>query len=319
MLNRIIQLFPLWALLISAIAFISPERFTQFKSAIIPLLSLIMLSMGLTLTLADFSRVGKSLKAVVLGVSLQFLVMPLVAMLLIYLLQLGTTLSIGMILVGCVAGGTASNVMCFLAKGDVALSISMTAISTLIGVILTPLLISVYVGQLVDIPMLAMMLDLIKIVLAPVLLGLALNMRFKSTIKTIQPVLPLISMLAIIFIIAVIVALNKSQIMNLGPLILAAVMLHNGAGLLSGYWVARWCGLQERVCRTIAFEVGMQNSGLAVALAMKFFAPYSAALVGTVFSIWHNISGSMLASFWCRRSISDDTTETQVNSVQLRR
>ncbi|KZN56181.1 hypothetical protein N474_12940 [Pseudoalteromonas luteoviolacea CPMOR-2] len=317
MLNRIIQFFPLWALLLSAIAFASPEIFAQFKFAIIPLLSVIMLSMGLTLTLADFSRVGKSLKAVLLGVSLQFIVMPLVAMLLIYTLQLSATLSIGMILVGCVAGGTASNVMCFLAKGDVALSISMTAISTLLGVILTPLLISFYVGQLVEIPILAMMLNLIKIVLAPVLLGLVLNMRFKNTIKTVQHILPLISMLAIIFIIAVIVALNKSQIMALGPFILVAVILHNGIGLLAGYWVTRWCGFHERVCRTIAFEVGMQNSGLAVALAMKFFAPYSAALAGTLFSIWHNISGSILASYWSRRPTSDETTETQVQSEQL--
>ncbi|KZN47261.1 bile acid:sodium symporter family protein [Pseudoalteromonas luteoviolacea] len=316
MLNRIIQLFPLWALLLSAIAYTTPEGFSQFKSVIIPLLSLIMLSMGLTLTLRDFSRVAKSLKAVALGVSLQYLIMPLVAIGIIYALQLDTTLSIGMILVGCVAGGTASNVMCFLAKGDVALSISMTAISTLLGVVLTPFLISFYAGQLVDIPVMAMMLNLVKIVLAPVMLGLAINMIFGKTIKTIQPVLPLISMLTIIFIIAVIVALNKSQISSLGPIILLAVILHNSIGLLSGYWVARWCGCQERVCRTIAFEVGLQNSGLAVALAMKFFAP-GAALAGTLFSIWHNISGSILASFWCRRPPAGDTPHAHVQSEQL--
>ncbi|MCF6439992.1 bile acid:sodium symporter family protein [Pseudoalteromonas luteoviolacea] len=314
MLNRVIQLFPLWALLLSAIAYINPDFFTPFKSAIIPLLTVIMLSMGLTLTWSDFSNVIKTPKAIMLGVLLQYLVMPLVALAIVYAFGLDDTVSLGIILVGCVAGGTASNVMCFLAKGDVALSITMTAISTLLGVLFTPFLISLYAQQLVDIPIQAMIVNLLKIVLAPVIIGLLINTLLRKQVAKIHTVLPLLSMLAIVFIIAIIVALNQAQLSSVGPVILCAVILHNGIGLLSGYWAARWCGFQEVVCRTIAFEVGLQNSGLAVALAMKFFSP-AAAIAGTVFSIWHNISGSILASFWSKQALPDTTTSEQIQST----
>ncbi|MDK1288681.1 bile acid:sodium symporter family protein [Pseudoalteromonas umbrosa] len=314
MLNRVIQLFPLWALLLSVIAYVNPDFFTPFKSAIIPLLTVIMLSMGLTLTWSDFSNVIKTPKAIMLGVLLQYLVMPFVALVIVYAFGLNDTLSLGIILVGCVAGGTASNVMCFLAKGDVALSITMTAISTLLGVLVTPFLISLYAQQLVDIPIQAMILNLLKIVLAPVLIGLLLNTLLRKQVAKIQTVLPLLSMLAIVFIIAIIVALNQAQLSSVGPVILCAVIVHNGIGLLSGYWAARWCGFQEVVCRTIAFEVGLQNSGLAVALAMKFFSP-AAAIAGTVFSIWHNISGSILASFWSKQALPDTTSSEQIQSI----
>ncbi|KID55083.1 bile acid:sodium symporter [Pseudoalteromonas luteoviolacea] len=316
MLNRVIQLFPLWALLLSTVAYYSPELFTPYKSAIIPVLTVIMLSMGLTLTLSDFNKVMQTPKAIALGVLLQYLVMPLVALTIVYTFNLDDDLSLGVILVGCVAGGTASNVMCFLAKGDVALSITMTAISTLLGVLVTPFLISLYAQQLVDIPTQAMILNLLKIVLAPVLIGLLLNTFLQKQVAKIQAILPLVSMTAIVFIIAVIVALNHAHIASVGPVILCAVILHNGIGLLSGYWAARWCGFQEVVCRTIAFEVGLQNSGLAVALAMKFFSP-AAAIAGTVFSIWHNISGSILASIWSKHALpakpSSTPAQDQVN------
>ncbi|MCG7546563.1 bile acid:sodium symporter family protein [Pseudoalteromonas sp. Of7M-16] len=314
MLNRAIQLFPLWTLLLSTVAYLTPEHFTPFKSAIIPLLTVIMLSMGLTLTWSDFNKVMQAPKAILLGVLLQYLVMPVVALIIVFMLKLDDSFSLGMILVGCVAGGTASNVMCFLAKGDVALSITMTAISTLLGVLITPFLISLYAQQLVDIPTQAMILNLLKIVLAPVVLGLLINTFLQNQVAKVHRILPLVSMFAIVSIIAIIVALNKSHITAVGPIILIAVIMHNGIGLLSGYWVARWCGFGEEICRTIAFEVGLQNSGLAVALAMKFFSP-AAAIAGTLFSIWHNISGSMLASYWSKRRVKaqeeDQATSTE--------
>ena len=299
-MNLPLQLFPLWAVICSAIAYFNPSLFTGFKSTIVPLLMFIMLAMGLTLKPADFKRVIENKKAVGLGLVLQFTVMPVSAFLLSQLFALDTQMLIGMVLVGAVAGGTASNVLCYLAKGDVALSVTMTAVSTLVGLIMTPLLTSLLVGQNVDIPVLSMLSSLAKIVLLPLLAGITLNYTFSNIIAKVHSKLPIIAMLAIIFIISIIVALNQQKLQSLSLLIVAAVMLHNLIGLTLGYWAPKKLGFNEQVCRTVAFEVGMQNSGLAVALAIKFFTP-AAAIAGTLFSIWHNISGSILAGYWQRK------------------
>ncbi|CAM4093782.1 bile acid:sodium symporter family protein [Pseudoalteromonas byunsanensis] len=299
-MTAITQLFPVWAILLSALALFFPNLFINFKSAIIPMLMVIMLSMGLTLTPQDFVRAIQHKKAVLIAVLLQFTVMPLMAYVLATLLRFDTDLLIGMVLVGTVAGGTASNVMCYLAKGDVALSITMTAISTLLGVILTPFLTALLIGQVVDIPVTAMLASLLKIVLLPVTLGVLINRIFADKLSHIKPHLPLVSMTTIVFIIAIIVALNSTKLQSIGLLVFVAVVAHNAIGLLLGYWIPKCLKQEETVCRTIAFEVGMQNSGLAVALAMKFFTP-ATAIAGTLFSIWHNVSGSMLAGFWSKR------------------
>ncbi|GMM85007.1 bile acid:sodium symporter family protein [Pseudoalteromonas sp. MTN2-4] len=295
-----LQLFPLWAVISSVIAYFNPSLFTGFKSSIVPLLMFIMLTMGLTLKPADFKRVVENKKAVGLGLVLQFTVMPITAFLLSQLFVLDTQMLIGMVLVGAVAGGTASNVLCYLAKGDVALSVTMTAVSTLIGVFMTPLLTSLLIAQNVDIPILSMLSSLAKIVLLPLLTGIMLNYTFSNVIAKIHSKLPIIAMLAIIFIISIIVALNHQKLQSLSLLTVAAVMLHNLIGLSLGYWAPKKLGFNEHVCRTVAFEVSMQNSGLAVALAIKFFTP-TAAIAGTLFSIWHNISGSLLAGYWQRK------------------
>ncbi|MFT7052795.1 MAG: BASS family bile acid:Na+ symporter [Psychromonas sp.] len=299
----ITNLFPVWAVLLSVVAFFQPDLFTSLKSAIVPLLIIIMLSMGLTLKASDFANVLSSSKAVVTGVILQFSVMPLVALGIATLLNFDPDLTVGMVLVGCVAGGTSSNVMCFLAKGDVALSITMTAISTLLGVIFTPLLVELLAGKAVDIPVFGMIMSLIKIVLVPVLAGVILNSLFNKKIEKIGAALPVISMAAIVLIIAIVVALNADKLVEIGPIVALAVVLHNSIGLLSGYLISKKLGFEESVCRTIAFEVGLQNSGLATALAMKFFAP-TAAIAGTIFSVWHNISGSLLAGYWSKKQSS---------------
>ncbi|MDW6003213.1 bile acid:sodium symporter family protein [Vibrio mangrovi] len=311
MLRTITNLFPLWAVLFSLAAYFSPATFTMLKPAIIPLLTVIMLTMGLTLKGSDFLNVLRNKKAVGIGLVLQFSVMPLAALLVSRLLELDTELTIGMVLVGSVAGGTASNVMCYLAKGDVALSISMTAMSTLLGVVMTPLLVQLLAGQSVDVPVLGMLFSLLKIVVIPVILGIVLNSVMHPVTRKLEPVLPLVSMLAIVTIIAIVVALNADQLAKIGPIVALAVIMHNSTGLVSGYWACRWLGMDEKTCRTIAFEVGLQNSGLATALAMKFFTPAS-AVAGTIFSIWHNLSGSCLAGIWARKSIatSSRTAET---------
>lgn len=304
MLKTITNLFPVWAILLSVLAFFQPSLFTSLKTFIVPLLTIIMLAMGLTLTPKDFANVSKNIKAVSVGVILQFTVMPIVALIIATLMNFDTNLTVGLVLVGAVAGGTSSNVMCFLAKGDVALSISMTAISTLLSVIFTPLLVELLAGKSIDIPVMGMIISLIKIVLVPVVLGIVLNTLLHKPIQKIAPALPLISMAAIVIIIAIVVALNAEKLVEVGSMVAIAVILHNSFGLLAGYWITKKLGFDEKVCRTIAFEVGLQNSGLATALAMKFFAP-TAAIAGTIFSIWHNISGSLLAGYWSRSSTQD--------------
>ncbi|MBY8173785.1 bile acid:sodium symporter family protein [Vibrio fluvialis] len=302
MLRTITQLFPLWAVLFSLCAYFFPSVFVDLKSQIVPLLTIIMLAMGLTLKPKDFLNVVTNKKAIGIGLILQFSVMPLAALLVSLLLGFDPMLTIGMVLVGSVAGGTSSNVMCYLAKGDVALSITMTSISTLLGVVLTPLLVKLLAGQSVDVPAMSMLMSLVKIVLVPVSIGLLCNVLLHSVTEKLEPVLPLISMVAIVMIIAIVVALNASQLATIGPIVTLAVILHNSIGLASGYWICRALGFNESICRTVAFEVGLQNSGLATALAMKFFTPAS-AVAGTIFSIWHNLSGSLLAGYWAKRPL----------------
>ncbi|MFP8965267.1 bile acid:sodium symporter family protein [Pokkaliibacter sp. CJK22405] len=302
----ILQLFPLWAILLSLLAFFMPGLFIDLKAQIVPLLTVIMLAMGLTLSPRDFINVAKNGKALGVGVLLQFIVMPVAAWLVAHLMGFDTELTVGMLLVGSVAGGTASNVMCYLAKGDVALSISMTALSTLIGVVLTPVLVSAMIGQSVDVPVMGMLMSLIKIVFVPVALGVVVNALSPRWIHKALPALPYVSMIAIVLIIATVVALSADKLADIGLPVAVAVILHNSIGLLLGYWVTRLLGFDTKVCRTIAFEVGLQNSGLATALAVKFFTPM-AALPGTLFSVWHNVSGSLLASYWSKRPLQDMT------------
>ncbi|MGO1298594.1 MAG: bile acid:sodium symporter family protein [Vibrio sp.] len=302
MIKKLTNLFPIWALLFSLCAFWQPQWFTDLKIAIVPLLVVIMLSMGLTLRPDDFFNVVKNKRAIGAGLILQFSVMPLTALVVSMALGFDPTLTVGMVLVGSVAGGTSSNVMCYLAKGDVALSITMTAISTLAGVLVTPFLVAVLAGKSVDVPVTSMLISLVKIVLVPVALGVIINVYFHSVTAKIDDVLPLVSMIAIVTIIAIVVALNAQQLTEIGPIVALAVVIHNSVGLTLGFWVCRFLGFEDKICRTVAFEVGLQNSGLATALAMKFFTPAS-AVAGTIFSVWHNLSGSILAGFWAKRPL----------------
>jgi bile acid:Na+ symporter, BASS family len=294
-------LFPVWALLFCAVAYTFPTTFYSLSSFISYLLMAIMLFMGMTLSNTDFIRVVKMPKIISLGLFLQFFIMPLSALLISRLYGFSDELTIGMILVGSVSGGTASNVITYLADGDVALSITMTTVSTLLSVLVTPLLTYIYVGQSLDVPVLDMLISILKIVLFPVLLGVILNHFFSARITKNEPYLATISMLLILTIIAIVVALNHDNMNEVGLLIIGAVMMHNTIGLVSGYTITAFFGYDEKICRTVAIEVGMQNSGLAVALALKYFTPLS-ALPGAVFSIWHNISGALLASYWNRKT-----------------
>ncbi|MET0064974.1 MAG: bile acid:sodium symporter family protein [Candidatus Thiodiazotropha sp.] len=298
-------LFPLWALLLSFIAYLQPGLFVVLKPAILPLLGIVMFGMGMTLTWEHFTAVLRRPAVVGLGVLLQYLVMPMAAWLIAKSLGLPPALLAGLVLVGACPGGTASNVVCFLAKGDVALSITLTTVSTLLAIVMTPLLTDLYVGQEVPVPVQSMLWSIFKIVLLPVTLGVVVNSLLGARLARFKPAFPLISVLAIVLIIAIIVALNRDNLGTLGFSVAVAVMLHNAVGLLLGYWIPRGFALPEQICRTLAIEVGMQNSGLGVALAVKYFSA-AAALPGAIFSIWHNLSGSLLAGYWSRRTRNRD-------------
>lgn len=301
MVRRLTDLFPLWALLLSGAAYVAPGAFASMKPAIVPLLGIVMLAMGMTLTGKSFARVLTQPAKVGVGVALQFGLMPLIAWVVAKILGLDSHLLIGMVLVGCCPGGTASNVITFLAKGDVALSITLTAVSTVVALLATPTLALLYLGQTVPIDWLSMLLSVLKIVVVPVALGTLINTYFGRYTARAGNILPLISVVAIVVIIAIIVALNRERIATLGPAVVLAVALHNGIGMGAGYGFGKLLGFDVRTCRTLAIEVGMQNSGLAVALANKYFTPL-AALPGAVFSIWHNLTGSALAAVWSRRA-----------------
>ena len=298
--SRLTKLFPILAIAVAATGALRPDSFVAAQFMIIPLLASIMFMMGLTLTRDDAQRIARDPRPVAVGVALQFLLMPILALTLAKLLQLSTPLTVGMVLVGSCAGGTASNVICFLARGDVALSVSMTFVSTLIGVVATPLLSQFYLAEQVAVDELAMIESLLQIVFVPVISGFCFRAVLPRLSAALQPALPLISVICILLIIGIVVALNAPQLRGIGPLIVLAVILHNALGIAGGFTLSRLFGFDLKQSQTIAIEVGMQNSGLAAALSLQFFSA-TAALPAALFSIWHNISGALLAGHWGRQ------------------
>lgn len=289
-------------ILAAAVAgFFAPDGFFWVLPWIGWLLAVIMLGMGTTLTANDFAAVFTQPRAVVVGVGAQFILMPVLAWGVARALQLPSELAVGVILVGTCPGGTASNVVAFLARADVALSVTLTTISTLLAPLLTPALTWLLVDQSMDVSAAGLFLDVFKIVAAPVAVGVLLNRCFPNTMRAGKPFLPLVSVTAIALIVAAVVAVNRESLQSSGLLVAAAVIAHNGAGLALGYGVARIMRLNIAQRRTTAIEVGMQNSGLAVALARAHFDPI-AALPGALFSVWHNLSGALIAAWW-RRSV----------------
>ncbi len=302
MIKKFTSLFPLWAVLLSAVAYVYPEYFIPYKGFIVPLLSLIMLGMGVTLSVDSFLAVLKKPYVVILGTLMQYTLMPLAAWIVCLALKLPADLAAGVILLGCCPGGTASNVICYLAKGDVALSIVLTSVSTMVAFLATPFLTWLFIGQTVEVDVMGMLVSVVNIVIVPVVFGLSINYFFEKRITAVRDVFPAISALSIVVIIAIIIGANRENLEHSGLLVLVAVILHNGMGLVGGYGVAKAFKLSEKEARTLAIEVGMQNSGLSVALAIKHFTA-TAALPGAIFSIWHNLSGAFLAGHWSKTSV----------------
>lgn len=295
--------FALWVVLFSGIALLVPEAFVWLRAYIPWMLGIIMFGMGMTMTVGDFKSVLQSPKAVAIGVVAQFVAMPGLAYLLCKLFQLPPEIAIGVILVGCCPGGTASNVITYMAKGNTALSVACTSVSTLLAPIFTPAIFYLLASQWIEINALSMLVSILQVVLFPIVLGLMVRALLKQKVSTYIQVMPLISVIAIVAIVAAIIAGSKTQILQSGLIILGIVALHNGLGYLLGYWASRMFKLAEIDCRAVSIEVGMQNSGLGVALAATHFAASPlTALPSAIFSLWHNISGPALATYWAAKS-----------------
>lgn len=316
MIAIITRLFPLWAALCSIFAYLNPAVFAPLKPYISEMLMLVMLSMGMTLKIADFTRVLKRPAPIVAGIGLHYLIMPLAAWLIARLLNMSPELQAGMVLVGCVASGTASNVMVFLSKGDVALSVTISALSTVVGIFATPLLAKLYIAASIAVPVVNMLKEILLIVALPIAIGVGINYFISQQVKKIVPSLPLITMCVIILVLATVVSLSSDKIGIETAIVVFGVILHNGLGLIGGYWGGRLFGFDKSICRTLALEVGMQNSGLAAVLGTNFFGPM-AAIPGAIFSLWHNISGSFLAGYWSTKPTGTSNDKVKREDVSL--
>ena len=287
-----------------ALAF--PSALQQVRpKAINYLLGVVMFGMGLTLNLKDFKIVFSRPKDVVIGCLAQFTIMPLLAWGLSKAFQLDEALALGVVLVGCCPGGTASNVITYLAKGDLALSVGMTGVSTLLAPLLTPLLTWALAGKSVNVDVAGMLLSILWVVILPIIVGLVVKWIWPKFTEQATDYLPAFSSIAIALIVAIIIAANADKLMVGGLMIVVVVVLHNLCGLSLGYLIGRLLGLSDPKKRAISIEVGMQNSGLASSLATIHFAAYPlASIPGAIFSVWHNISGAMVARFYASSSSS---------------
>lgn len=291
--------FAVWVILVAAVAYFIPAPFLSLGAYITILLGVAMFGMGLTLKPVDFQLVLKKPLPVITGVLAQFLIMPLGAFLIAYILGLPAELAAGLVLLGSVPGGTASNVMVYLAKGNLALSVAMTSLSTLLAPIATPLILLGLAGQWLPVDPVAMFLSIVQVIILPITFGLVIRKLFPGTVEKSLNVIPLISVLAIIIIVSAVVSANVENIASSGAIIFTAVILHNLFGLGLGYGTGVLMKLDEGTRRAISIEVGMQNSGLGVALATAHFGPL-AALPSVIAAVWHNISGPILATFWSK-------------------
>ncbi|HGO5814868.1 TPA: bile acid:sodium symporter family protein [Mannheimia haemolytica] len=293
--------FAIWVVVFAFIAAQFPETFKQFVPWIPYLLGIVMLGMGLTLTFKDFAEVTKNPKSVIIGVIAQFVVMPSVAYGLAKAFNLPADLAIGVILVGCCPGGTSSNVMTYLARGNTALSVACTTISTLLAPVLTPAIFYLFASQWLEINASAMFISVLQMVLLPIFVGVVIRTIFKQKVEQFSQTMPLISVIAIVLIVTAVVSVSRDRIIESGLLIFAVVALHNGLGYLIGYLASRLFKLPMADSKAVAIEVGMQNSGLGAALAaLHFKANPIIAVPSAVFSFWHNISGPILAMIFAK-------------------
>ncbi len=302
--NYISKYMGVLVLATAVLALMFPELLRHIRPTTINyLLGVVMFGMGLTLNLQDFKIVFSRPKDVIIGCLAQFTVMPLLAWMLTRLFSLDEALALGVVLVGCCPGGTASNVITYLAKGDLALSVGMTGVSTLLAPFLTPLLTWALAGKSINVDVASMFLSILWVVILPIIAGLLVKGMWPKFTEKATDYLPAFSSVAIAFIVAIVISATADRLLAGGLLIVVVVMLHNICGLGIGYMTGRLLGLTEPKKRAISIEVGMQNSGLAISLATLHFAAYPlAAIPGAIFSVWHNISGASIAYLYRKKN-----------------
>lgn len=299
-----------------------PQYFQQigdfkFTRLIVPLIQLIMFTMGTEMSLKDFEGVIKTPKAVVIGLVSHFTIMPLVGFSLAKGFGFEPEIAAGIILIGSVPSGVTSNVLAFIAKANMPLSVTIATISTLMAPFMTPLLMKLLAGQFVQIDFVAMMLHVIQIIILPIALGLIINRLIRNGIKWLQTVMPILSMMGVLMMLIVIVSSGRDALLNIGPLLFLASVIHHSTGYLLGYWSSRLMGLDEPTCRTISLEVGMQNGGLASGIALQMGKVATVGLASAISVPWMTISGSLLANWWRNKPVKAKTELESVAPNQL--
>ncbi|BDG80303.1 MULTISPECIES: bile acid:sodium symporter family transporter [Bacillus] len=308
------QTFGIWVIVFAVLGFSFPSLFSWISSYITIFLGIIMFGMGLTLQTDDFKELIRKPLYVIIGVIAQYTIMPLVAFSLAYGLHLPSEIAVGVILVGCCPGGTASNVMTFLAKGNTALSVAVTTISTLLAPVLTPVLIMLFAKEWLPVSPGSLFISILQAVLIPIIAGLVVKIFFKKQVAKAVHALPLVSVIGIVAIVSAVVSGNRENLLQSGLLIFSVVILHNGFGYLLGFLCAKLLKMDYSSQKAIAIEVGMQNSGLGAALATAHFSPLS-AVPSAIFSVWHNLSGSLLATYWSKKGKNpkEDSNSTELS------
>jgi len=302
-LSTLTNAFPAWVLGASLLALWRPALFTWFSGPLITLgLGVIMLGMGLTLSLDDARRVADRRGSMAMGITLQYTVMPATGWLTAWAFGLPTPFAVGLILVACCPGGTASNVITYLARADVALSVAMTAASTLLAVVATPLLTALLAGSRIDVPIGGLLLSTAQVVILPLVAAAMLNRYAPALTKRLLPASPLVAVLMISLIVASIIGAGRDAILEAGPRLLAAVATLHAGGFLFGYILTRVMGGNLPTARTISIEVGMQNSGLGVVLARQNFVDPLVAIPSAISSLFHSLIASLLAAVWRART-----------------
>ncbi len=309
------------------IALVFPGPLTQIgdfplKKLIVPLLQIIMLGMGTTMSIKDFEGVIKQPKAVFIGVTCHFLIMPLLGFTLANVFSFPPEIAAGVVLIGCSPSGLASNVMCFIAKANVPLSITVTTLSTLLAPFLMPALMTLLAGQFIEISFWKMMGEIMQIVILPVIVGLALNRIFHKSAVILNRIMPLISMAGIVLIVAIITATGRDSLLTVGWTLALCILIHNLTGFTLGYWSARLFGMDEQSCRTVAIEVGLQNAGLASGIAVQMGKVATVGLAPALFGPIMNTTGSLLATYWSQHppkevALSEPVSAQAVSSREV--
>ncbi|MES2795664.1 MAG: bile acid:sodium symporter family protein [Bacteroidota bacterium] len=276
----------------------------QLKNLIVPLIQVIMFGMGTTMSISDFNFIMKSPKAVIVGLVCQFTIMPFMGYFLANAFEFSGEIAAGVILIGCSPSGLASNVMAYIAKANVALSITITSIATLMAPFITPTLMKLLAGEFIEIELLTMMIDVAKMVFLPITLGILVNKMFANHKEMLDKIMPKVSMAGIVIIISIITATGRKSILELGGTLVLCTLIHNLGGYFLGYWGARLMKLKEEDCRTVAIEVGMQNGGLASGIAVKMGKIGTVGLAAGLFGPIMNITGSVLATFWSKKPVN---------------